>query len=315
MLAYPATAPLTLVASASDLCRAMRAEALPARAIDASGLDRVLRHDTAHGLLEVQAGAPWAALPGLADAVFPTATVGEGLALNCAGPDGRPMVAHLRALTLVTPDGELRRASRECSPEIFRVAVGGLGVFGPFYSLTFDLASLASAAAAPVAGVRLAPDGVEADAPGWLVEVLVPAQACDAFVAAARAALEERRFVPTHLEARPTLSESDTLLRWARADFVALRVGFRPRGTVGGCVAAVQLRARLLELAVAAGGSCPPADLPLLTRAQAAACYPMLGAFLAEKRRLDPAERLAPRWYRDVSRLWRGEACRPRWAN
>jgi hypothetical protein len=40
----------------------------------------------------------------------------------------------------------------------------------------------------------------------------------------------------------------------------------------------------------------------------------MLGTFLAEKRRLDPAERVSPRWYRDASRLWRGDACRVRWS-
>jgi hypothetical protein len=40
----------------------------------------------------------------------------------------------------------------------------------------------------------------------------------------------------------------------------------------------------------------------------------MLDAFLAEKRRLDPAERVQNAWYRAVRRTWRAEACHVRWA-
>jgi hypothetical protein len=300
--------PSALPVSAGELCRAMLGEAgaMP----DASRLDRVLRHDPERALLEVQAGAPWSALP--VGATFPGRSVGEAVAANLAGPDGRPVVAHLRALTLVTPDGELRRASRERSPELFALAVGGMGVFGPFYSLTFDLASLAEAAGAPLDTVRLEPEP-EAHC-GTSIELLLPPGGRDAFVASARAAIEERRCAPTLLEARRVLPEADTCLRWARREYVALRIGFRVRATLGASVGATQLRARLLELSLAAGGAFMPADLPLASRAQAEACYPMLGTFLAEKRRLDPAERVSPRWYRDASRLWRGDACRVRWS-
>ncbi len=294
--------------SAGELCRAMLVGtgATP----DASRLDRVLCHDPARALVEVQAGAPWSALPEAGS--FPGHSVGEAVAANLAGPDGRPVVAHLRAFTLVTPDGELRRASRDRAPELFSLAVGGLGVFGPFYSLTFDLASLAEAARAPLEPVRLEP---EPAAPcGTSVELLVPPGACDAFVASARAAVEERRCAPSLLEARRVLAESETCLRWARREYVALRIGFRVRGTLGACVGAAQLRARLLELALAANGTFMPADLRFATRAQAEACYPMLGTFLAEKRRLDPAGRVSPRWYRDAWRLWRGETCHVRWS-
>ncbi|MDA1118448.1 MAG: hypothetical protein O2979_10700 [Proteobacteria bacterium] len=40
----------------------------------------------------------------------------------------------------------------------------------------------------------------------------------------------------------------------------------------------------------------------------------MLGAFLAEKRRYDPGERLLDPWYRGVRSLWRREACAVRWS-
>jgi hypothetical protein len=40
----------------------------------------------------------------------------------------------------------------------------------------------------------------------------------------------------------------------------------------------------------------------------------MLAEFLAQKRRLDPAERVQSPWYRSVHRAWRAEACKVRWA-
>lgn len=306
-LSLPATGPR--VYSAGDLCRAMRAvrPALP----DASGLDRILRHDAERGLLEVQSGAPWSALAAHAGAAFAAGTVGESVAANAPGPDGLPLVAHVRSITVATADGELRRASRERAPELFGLAVGGFGVFGPFYSVTLDLASLARSAArsAPPLNLELpapAPAGAR-----FRVELLLPPQASERFVAQARSELDERRCRLARLEARVTLPEEATFLRWARREYAALLIEFCTRDTVGGCVNGTELRARLIELAVAAGGSLAPRHLPHATRAQAMHCYPMLGAFLAEKRRYDPAEHVAGAWYRAVRNLWRrgaGEA-------
>lgn len=291
------------VFSAGDLCNAMRAcrPALP----DASGLDRVLRHDAARGLLEVQSGAPWAALAAHGGAAFGAGTVGEAVAANAPGPDGAPVEVHVRSVTVATADGELRRASRERAPELFRMVIGGCGVFGPFYSVTLDAASLARAAAraTPPLCFELpapAPAGAR-----FRLGLLLPPQASEAFVAQARAALEERRARLARLEARLTLPEDTTFLRWARVEYAALELEFRMRDTVGACVSGAQLRAGLIELALAAGGSVLPAQLPQLTRAQAEHCYPMLAEFLAEKRRYDPAERVAGAWYRSVRNLWR----------
>src|SRR5262245_20263680 len=87
--------------SALELSAAVRA-ALP---YDASRLDRVLRVDERHGLVEVQAATEWktiaAALrPGdsRAAAVRTTMrTVGESVAANAAGPDGRPAISHVES--------------------------------------------------------------------------------------------------------------------------------------------------------------------------------------------------------------------------
>lgn len=300
--------------SAGELCTAIRATAGHRGPFDASVLDRVLRHDPECGLLEVQAGTSWQALSAFVGPGFLAGTVGESVGANCAGPDGRPIVAHLRALTLVTADGELRRATRERAADLFALAVGGFGAFGPFYSLTFDLASLAQAAAGASSAARIAIPAMPGVGPRWSVELLLPPDVCDASLADVRRALEEYRAECIVLEARGVHPESESFLRWARRDYVAVRIDYRTRVTLGASVGAVQLRARLMDLALGAGGSFAPGALRFARRAQAEAAYPMLGAFFAEKRRLDPAERLVTPWYQDTCRAWRSKPCVVRWA-
>jgi FAD/FMN-containing dehydrogenase len=302
------------VCSALDLCKAVLAGSGPAHHAHAGGLDRTLCHDAVHGLLEVQAGASWRSFAAHTRGAFLPGTVGASIAANSAGPDGRPVVAHLRALTLVTADGELRRVSRDQAPELFQLAVGGFGAFGPFYSLTLDLATLSQSAADAAEAVCL---GLAvAEAPGALhcLDLLVPPAASGQFVAQVRAALEERRCTLSRLEVRRVLREQETLLRWARRDYAALHIEFRTRETIGACVSAAELRSRLIDLAIDAGGAFAPDHLPHATRAQAEACYPMLGAFLAEKRRYDPAERVLGAWYRGVRESWRRQECEVRWS-
>ncbi|HEX5092813.1 MAG TPA: FAD-binding protein, partial [Burkholderiales bacterium] len=133
------------VISADDLCRSVRERPTGGDSWRMPGLNRILRHDADARLLEIQAGVRWSSLSHIEGAAHFRGTVGQAVAENVAGPDGRPLVSHLRSLTLATADGQLRRASRERSSELFRLAVGGHGAFGPFYSLTLDLDSLAHA--------------------------------------------------------------------------------------------------------------------------------------------------------------------------
>jgi FAD/FMN-containing dehydrogenase len=300
---FPLPAPR--VYSAVDLCKAMLAGAVLAGRFDASGLDRVLCHDPQRGALEVQAGTPWHALAAHGGSAFAATTVGESVAANASGPDGRPMVVHLRSVTLVTADGELRRVSRDCSLGLFSLAVGGFGVFGPFYSVTLDLASLAQAASAASAPVRLELPEAPAGGACSRIDLLAPPEASEPLIARVRAALGEHRYALTRLEVRRALPEDETFLRWARHEHAALRIEFQSRATLGGCVGATQLRAQLIDLALAAGGAIAPASLPAASRTQAAACYPMLGNFLAEKRRHDPSGRVTNAWYRGARDLWR----------
>src|SRR6185436_6793161 len=105
--------------------------------------------------VEVQSGATWKSLaarlrPGERRAQeVRTAhpTIGESLACNAAGPDGRPTVSHVQSFTMVTPDGQLRRVDRMNNPGLFALVVGGQGLFGAIYSVTLRLESLARALA------------------------------------------------------------------------------------------------------------------------------------------------------------------------
>src|SRR2546422_7268730 len=139
----PAT--LSLPLSAHELQEAMR----NAQAIDAARLDRVLRLEPGRGVVEVQANTTWRSLaarlrPGNAQAAAlrtTMPTVAGSLARNAAGPDGRPTVMHVEGLTLVTPDGELRRGSRRAPPELFALSVRGQGLFGALSSVALGLGS------------------------------------------------------------------------------------------------------------------------------------------------------------------------------
>ena len=75
----------------------------------------------------------------------------------------------------------------------------------------------------------------------------------------------------------------------------------------------VQLRRELIDAAIAAGGSFPISRTPDATRDQVAACYPELPTFLAEKRRIDPSEKLINSWYLHHRSLFDRKACEVRW--
>ena len=64
---------------------------------------------------------------------------------------------------------------------------------------------------------------------------------------------------------------------------------------------ATEIERRLLDTVLAAGGSFRIGAWPHAGVAQLQHCYPKLAEFIAEKKRLDPAERLQNAWYRRVA--------------
>jgi hypothetical protein len=304
--------------SADALRQAVRARSVP----DSAMLDRVLRRDAARGVVEVQAGTRWPALaeflrdladlaPFAADSALGE-TVGASLEANAPGPDGVPLVAHVASLALVTPDGELRRASPLVNPELFALAAGGHGAVAALYSVTLKIDSLARSALAGRSSKACEPPACPGQRP---LALLAPESQLAALLGEVRALAAEWRVPIEETETRSIVPEEQSYLRWARAHCALLRVWLRARRALGPWVRTTQLRRAMIDAAIARGGGYWIACTPEASREQAQACYPMLRGFLAEKRRLDPAERLHNAWYRHHRSLLAREACEVRWAN
>lgn len=125
--------------------------------LDIRRLDRVLRFDAERGRIEVESGIQW---PALAEYLTtaqqghlqPWAfaqkqtgadrlTIGGALAANAHGRGltMRPFVGDIESFTLVNAEGALVHCSRSENAELFRLAIGGYGLFGLVYSVTLKL--------------------------------------------------------------------------------------------------------------------------------------------------------------------------------
>lgn len=303
--------------SALELAAAMR----EARPYDPRRLDRILRVEERHGLVEVQAGTSWKTIaaelrpgdPRAAGLQTTLPTVGESLAHNAAGPDGRPAVMHVESVALVTPAGELRRVSRAANRELFALVAGGQGLFGALYSITLDMGSLSRAVneAGNPEIVAPAPSGVRC-AP---LRLLLPPDRVENFLGDARERCAEWRVPMPGVGLRSTVPEKDSFLRWARRDYAAVTLSLGAPEVLGVAVRMTQLRRALIDAAIAHGGSFAVACTPEATRAQTETCYPELKRFLAEKRRMDPAERFTNSWYWHYRNLFARPDCAVRWAH
>lgn len=325
-LTVPQPMPTVRVRSANDLRNALRHARAHSLKLDGSGMDRVLHFDAKRGLLELQAATPWTELarflaahkiPIDAFARMPgaPATVGEAVAQAAAGPDGLPVTVHVAAITVCTPDGELRRADRDAHADLFRLALGGHGVIGVLYSVTLSIESLRRSAAAAAAPVELRIQEEPAPAPECTIECLVPPAALDAYLNDVRRLTEERRIALHGITVRRYQADSETGLRWATREWAGVEVRFGSKTTLGASVAAAEMRRALLTAALGHGGSFPIRDLRDASRQQLESCYPMIHAFLADKRRGDPAERLQNAWYRGLVATMRSQPCQVKWGS
>jgi FAD/FMN-containing dehydrogenase len=126
--------------------------------IDLRSLARIRRFDSTRGLVEVEAGVEWpdvvkflverqqgaAKQWGIAQKQTGAdrLTIGGALSANAHGRGLRmpPMVADIEAFQIVDASGRMRTCSRTENPELFRLAIGGYGLFGVVTSVTLRLA-------------------------------------------------------------------------------------------------------------------------------------------------------------------------------
>ena len=127
-------------------------------AVDTTGMTRVLDFDRERGLLTVEAGIQWPALIEhlvRAQADQPRAwairqkqtgadrlSIGGAVGANVHGRGLSlpPFVGDVERLTLVDAVGDVRRCSRTENADLFRLVVGGYGVFGIVATVTLRLA-------------------------------------------------------------------------------------------------------------------------------------------------------------------------------
>jgi hypothetical protein len=148
-----------------------------------------------------------------------------------------------------------------------------------------------------------------------VLRLLVPPERLSACMEQLNARCEEWRTAPNGLEMRRILEEDETYLRWAPREYTEIGIKLGSSASLGGAVRAVQLARDLIDVAIEHGGSFPIATTSQATRAQAAACYPRLKAFLAEKRRLDPTERITNAWYNRYRGLLLADKIDVRWGS
>ncbi len=125
--------------------------------LDMRGMNRITEFDPGTGRISCEAGATWPELMrgylarqvGRAEqwGIRQKQTGADGLTLGGAvaanihgrGLDDPPFSADVEALQLVRADGEVVTCSRDCRPELFRLVVGGYGLFGVVTSVTLRL--------------------------------------------------------------------------------------------------------------------------------------------------------------------------------
>jgi FAD/FMN-containing dehydrogenase len=98
--------------------------------------------------------------------------------------------------------------------------------------------------------------------------------------------------------------DDESLLAWAREPWACVIFNLHVEHTRSGIEFAAYAFRRLIDLALAEGGSFYLTYHRWATRAQLDAAHPRLGEFLGRKLARDPAERFQSEWYRHMKRLY-----------
>lgn len=118
--------------------------------LDMRSMNQVISLDAPRKIIRVQAGARWRDVQDVIDPYdlsirimqsYSNFTVGGSVSVNCHGRYvGRgPLVNSVRAVQLVTHDGEVLELTRERESELFRAAFGGYGGLGVITEVEIDL--------------------------------------------------------------------------------------------------------------------------------------------------------------------------------
>ena len=354
------------------------------------------------GILQKQTGADQLSLGGALAANIH----GRGLCL-------KPIIQDIESFTLVDAEGNVRFCSREQNPELFRLAIGGYGLFGIVYAITLRLTPrrkmervvrlLALDELMPAFEQRIrdgylygdfqymtdetSPDflfqgvfscyrpvseqtpiredqkGISvrqwdylvylahtdkarayqlyadyylsssgqlywsdthqmgayienyhhrldrkmraaAPATEMITELFVPRHALCEFMQAVRDDFREQDVNVIYGTIRLVERDNESFLPWAREAYVGIIFNLHVTHTPPSIERAAEAFRKLIDRAIALGGSFYLTYHRFATCEQVLACYPQFLQFLQEKRRYDPEERFQSDWYRHYARLF-----------
>jgi FAD/FMN-containing dehydrogenase len=401
--------------------------------LDTRRFDRVVALDREQGLVEVESGIQWPALVRRLHELQAGSTapwtirqkqtgadrlsIGGALSANVHGRGLTmcPFVADVDSFTLIGADGVLRRCSRTEDRELFRLAIGGYGLFGFIATVTLRLvrrrrlrrevelittdrlmdaleqriraghlygdfqfaidpaspdflrrgilstyAPAADRRDEPHAGLTLtaaqwrqllllahvdktrafelyaahylASSGQEYwsdehqlsiylddyhtdvdprltghgyDAPGteMITELYVPPDSLESFLAAVRDDLRQNDVDAIYGSIRLIERDDESFLPWARQRSACVILNVHTAHTPEGLARSAAALRRLIDYAIAQGGSYYLTYHRHARRDQLLACYPELPEMLRLKRGYDPDERFQSEWYRAISAI------------
>src|SRR6266850_7663665 len=398
--------------------------------IDTRSLDRVISFDQERGLVEAEAGIQWPKLIrayleaesgkqkqwGIAQKQTgaDTFTLGGSLSSNVHGRGlaMKPLISNVEAFTLVDGDGKTIRCSRTENDELFRLAIGGYGLFGMISTVTLrlvprrklrravvlieakdlakrfeeriaqkfiygdfqfsvdekasdflqrgvfscyepidqqesiaaekklhdddwlDLLRLAYTDRAKAfkrySDYYLSTNGqtywsdtnqLSAYLPDYarklreqiggeessliITEIYVPRSALADFLAHAAEILRSNGTLVIYGTVRLIEKDNESFLPWAKESYACVIFNLLTPHTKAGIEASAKSFRRLIDLAIARGGSYYLTYHRFATREQVVACYPQFSKFLDFKKKYDPSERFQSDWYRYYREVFR----------
>src|SRR5438094_189699 len=294
--------------------------------IDTRALDRVISFDQERGLIETEAGIQWPKLLrryldarrdsanqwGIAQKQTgaDTFTLGGSLSSNVHGRGlaMKPLISNIESFILVNADGKSIRCSRDENGELFRLAIGGYGLFGLISSVTLRLV--------PRQKLRRAVEIIRADdLPKRFEERIVQKFVYGDFQFSVdeksqdflqRGVFSCYEPIDEHepIAAQKELRDDESFLAWAKKPYACIIFNLLTLHRPSGIEASARSFRGLIDLAIARGGSYYLTYHKFAKPEQVLACYPQFKQFLDLKRNYDPTERFQSDWYRCYRKLF-----------
>ena len=141
-----------------------------------------------------------------------------------------------------------------------------------------------------------------------ITEIYVPRQRLIDFMDEARADFLAHDVPIIYGTIRMIEKDNESFLAWAKQPYACVIFNLHVEHTSGGLQSSADAFRRLIDMAIARGGSYYLTYHRFARRDQVESCYPQFAEFLARKRRYDPHERFQSDWYRHYRDMFRASS-------